>query len=147
MENHLKHRSAIVVLIVFMTVMQSCENVFHNDRLDYMWRLDSVEYIDGVDFDGVPCDVEKKSGCWFSFARNLVQLDNRNSYFGAIGVLTDNGDTLTFDFSMCDKVLNLDSELKKLGIGSRVSDFTVVTLNCSKMVLSGSETVLSFTKW
>ncbi|MBR6369718.1 MAG: lipocalin-like domain-containing protein, partial [Bacteroidaceae bacterium] len=90
---------------------------------------------------------ETKSGCWFSFARDLVELDNRNSYFQAIGVLTDHGDALTLDFSMCGNMENLDAELKRMGLGSRQERFQISTLNGKSLVLTGNKTRLSFTRW
>ena len=132
---------------VSVMLLLSCENVFHNDKLDYMWRLDCVEFIDGKDFDGNDAGPETKSGCWFSFARDLVELDNRNSYFQAIGVLTDNGNDLTLDFSMCGNMENLDGELKRMGLGSRVERFQISTLDSKSLVLTGSKTRLSFTRW
>ena len=136
-----------MLMVLSAVIMLSCENVFHNDKLDFMWRLDSVEYIDGKDFDGNNAVSETKSGCWFSFARDIVELDNRNSYFQAIGVLTDHGNALTLDFSMCGNIENLDGELRQMGLGTRTERFEVSTLDSKKLVLTGSKTRLSFTKW
>lgn len=136
-----------MLMVLSAVIMLSCENVFHNDKLDFMWRLDSVEYIDGKDFDGNNAVSEAKSSCWFSFARDLVELDNRNSYFQAVGVLTDHGNALTLDFSMCGNIENLDGELRRMGLGTRTERFEVSTLDSKKLVLTGSKTRLSFTKW
>ena len=136
-----------MLMVASAVLMLSCENVFHNDKLDFMWRLDSVEYLDGKDFDGNDAGLETRSGCWFSFARDLVELDNRNSYFQVFGVLTDDGGVLTLDFSMCGDVENLDAELRRMGLGSRTERFQVSTLNGNKLVLTGGKTRLSFTKW
>lgn len=146
MENTVRKYSNILLIFLSAFLFISCENVFHNDRLDFMWRLDSVEFVDGKDFDGNSSGPQAKSGCWFSFARDLVEVDNRNSYFQAIGVLTDEGGTLTLDFSMCGNIENLDSELKVLGLGSRTELFEV-SIDGDKLVLSGRKTRLSFTKW
>ena len=131
-----------------MVLLHSCENVFHNDKLDYLWRLDSVEYIDGVDLNGNACSKESKEGMWFSFARDLVKVENKNKEFCVIGILTDLGDQLTFDFSMYEDVqwaaLN---GLKQMGIDAKVASFGVTELNSKELVLTGSKTVLRFTRW
>ncbi|MBR4842611.1 MAG: lipocalin-like domain-containing protein [Bacteroidaceae bacterium] len=147
METTVRKGFRYLIMAVSAMILLSCENVFHNDRLDFMWRLDTVEYLDGKDFDGNSVNEENRSGCWFSFARDLVEIDNRNSYFEAIGILTDDGDYLTLDFSMCGNVENLDSELRKLGLGSRKERFQVNTLDGSRLVLTGNKTRLSLTKW
>ena len=139
------------ILIVLTTVLLlSCENVFKNDKLDFLWRLDSVEYPDGYDLFGNPCEKENKEGLWFSFARDLVEIENNNnSLFSAIGIMKENGKTLTFDFSMYDEESwsGIDYGLKIMGIDSKVSTFTITELNGKTLVLTGSKTVLRFTKW
>lgn len=137
-----------LLLLTLVLSMDSCENVFHNDKLDFMWRLDSVEYLEGKDLYGNPCDVESKEGAWFSFARDLVEIENHKSLFSAIGVLTDKGNSLVFDFSMYeDDWPGIEDGLKMLGIDAKVSQFSVTELNGKKMILTGSKTVLKFTKW
>ena len=137
-----------VIILIFMVLLQSCENVFHNDKLDYMWRLDSIEYIDGVDFNGNACSKESKEGVWFSFARDLVKVENKESAFGVIGILTDQGKQLTFDFSMYeDEQWSTLTNLTQIGIDAKVALFNVTELNSKELVLSGSKTVLRFTRW
>ena len=141
--------SRIFLIALIAALLQSCENVFHNDELDFMWRLDSVEYIDGVDFDGNTCSVESKEGLWLSFARDLVRIDDRNIYFRAIGILTDKGRQLDFDFSMYQEQdwPGMDSVLKSMGIDARISTFSITELNRKNLVLTGSKTILRLTKW
>ena len=139
----------IFMLALPMLLFISCENVFHNDELDFMWRLDSVEYTDGVDLFGKPCSKEDKEGLWFSFARDLVRIESSNSTFAAIGVLTDQGNTLVFDFSMYkeENWPGIENGLKLMGIDSYVSTYTVTELNRKNMILTGKKTVLRLTKW
>ena len=145
----MKRISKICLIALVAALLQSCENVFHNDELDFMWRLDSVEYIDGVDFDGNTCSVESKEGLWLSFARDLVKIDDRNSYFRAIGVLTEQGKQLEFDFTMYQEQdwPGVESVLKSMGIGAKTSTFTITELNRKTLVLTGSKTILKLTKW
>ena len=37
-----------ITAALFVVLFLSCEDVFHNDALDYMWRLESVEYLDSL---------------------------------------------------------------------------------------------------
>lgn len=138
-----------ITAALFVALFLSCEDVFHNDALDYMWRLDSVEYSDSLDFYGRPCLEESKDGLWISFARDLVWLESSNSEFSAIGIFIDKGDYLTFDFSMYNEEnwKGIDNGLKIFGIGSRVSTFNVTELNRKHLILTGIKTVLRFTRW
>ena len=144
----MKRISIKLLIMLVMVLLHSCENVFHNDKLDYLWRLDSVEYIDGVDLNGNACSKESKEGMWFSFARDLVKVENKNKEFCVIGILTDLGDQLTFDFSMYEDVqwATLNG-LKQMGIDAKVASFGVTELNSKELVLTGSKTVLRFTRW
>ncbi len=141
--------TVLVLLLTLVLSMDSCENMFHNDKLDYLWRLDSVEYPDGKDLFGNPCNLESKEGIWFSFARDLVMIENNNSEFSAIGILTDNGKTLVLDFSMYDESnwAGIDYGLKITGLAAKVSTFTVTKLKGKELILTGDKTILRMTKW
>lgn len=144
----MKKAAVTVLIMVLMILLQSCENVFHNDKLDYMWRLDSIEYIDGVDLNGNACSKESKEGVWFSFARDLVKVEYKENAFGVIGILTDHGEQLTFDFSMYeDEQWETLTNLTQIGIDAKVASFNITELNNKELVLSGSKTVLRFTRW
>lgn len=144
----MKKAAVTVLIMVLMILLQSCENVFHNDKLDYMWRLDSIEYIDGVDLNGNACSKESKEGVWFSFARDLVKVEYKENAFGVIGILTDHGEQLTFDFSMYeDEQWETLTNLTQIGIDAKVASFNVTQLNSKELVLTGSKTVLRFTRW
>ena len=134
---------------LLVVLFLSCENVFHNDALDFMWRLDSVEYSDSLDFYGKPCIKELKEGLWVSFARDLIWLESSNSDFSTIGILIDKGDYLILDFSMYNEEnwKGINYGLKSFGIDSSVSTFSVTELNRKHMILTGRKTVLRFTKW
>ncbi|MCQ2064486.1 MAG: lipocalin-like domain-containing protein [Bacteroidaceae bacterium] len=146
MENSVRKRRILTVLFLAAALV-SCENVFHNDSLDFMWRLDRIEFAGGTDFDGNACSARSVSGLWVSFARDLVEIQNSNDYFGTIGILTEYGDSLRLDFSMCADETGLDAELKEFGIGSRISTFCKTRLDREGMTLSGDRTTLYFTRW
>ncbi len=138
-----------IYAVILMVLLQSCENVFHNDKLDYMWRLDCLEYPEGVDLMGRNSSKEDVKGVWFSFARDLVKVEDKRSGFCIIGVLTDNGDQLTFDFSMYndDNWPPIDNDLKLIGIKDKVSTFNVIELKRDKLVLENGKAIFRFTKW
>ena len=142
----MKRLRIILVLACLLPVM-SCENVFHNDKLDFLWRLDSVEYLDGKDFSGKPCNKENKSGLWFGFSRDLVEIENQNSEFKAVGILKDSGDLLVFDFSMYSDWTVIMDGLRMMGMDTLVSTFQVTELNRKNMILTGNKTVLELTRW
>ncbi len=144
----MKRIGTTALIMLVMVLLHSCENVFHNDKLDYMWRLDNIEYIDGVDFNGNTCSIESTEGVWFSFARDLVKVEDKRSGFCVIGVLTDQGEQLSFDFSMYeDEQWATLNGLKQMGMDAKVVSFNVTELNKKEMVLTGSKTVLRFTRW
>lgn len=134
-------------MLVMAFALVSCENIFHNDSLDFMWRLDKVEFPDGIDLYGNACKEQLKEGLWISFARDLVEIDNNNSYFSTVGLQTEYGDSIRFDFSMCTNETTLDAELRQFGIPSRVTAFYKTCLDKKKMILKGDRTTLYFTKW
>lgn len=138
-----------VIILILMVLLQSCENVFHNDKLDYMWKLDSLEYPDGVDLFGNICSKQSIDGAWFSFARDLVKVEDKRSGLCIIGILTDHGDQLTFDFSMYndDNWQPIDDGLKQIGIKDKVTNFNVIELKRDKLVLENSKAIFRFTKW
>ena len=144
----IKNLKTILTVLLAVSCL-SCEDVFKNDKLDFLWRLDSVEYLDGLDLYGKTIDKETKENMWFSFARDLVEIEDNSSEFSAIGILTDKGNTLIFDFSMYDEEnwAGITYGLKKAGIDSKVSTFTVTELNNKKLVLTGRKTVLRLSKW
>lgn len=144
----MKRIGIIILMMLAMVLLHSCEKVFHNDKLDFLWRLDSVEYTDGVDFNGKTCSIECPEGGWFSFARDLVRVEDKRSGFCVIGVLTDQGGQLTFDFTMYeDEKWGTEYGLRQMGIESKVTSFRVTQLNGKELVLTGTKTILRFTKW
>lgn len=146
MENPVKRRRFLHILLLTL-VFVSCENVFHNDSLDFMWRLDRIEYSGGTDFEGNVCDGLSTQGLWVSFARDIIEIEDKNTYFSSIGIQTEFGDSIKFDFTMCTNQGALDFELHKFGIPSHISAFCKTTLNKKNMVLTGEKSTLYFTRW
>jgi len=145
----MKRTGKIILLMLLMVLLHSCENVFHNDELDFLWRLDSVEFIDGLDFNGNECSKANMEGIWISFARDLVKVENKKTGFVVIGVLTEKDEQLTFDFSMYqeEEWPGTDYGLNQMGIEAKVSSFNITELSRKKLVLTGSKTILRLTKW
>lgn len=137
------------VFLLTVLLLASCENVFHNDRLDYMWRLDKVEYADGHDFDGNACDVELKSRHWASFARDIVVLEKygESDTCGVYGVFRENADSIFLDFSIWTDTASINLKLKSFGIGTVCSGFKLEMPDRKSLVLSGDRTNLYLTRW
>ena len=51
------------------------EHAFPNDDLDFYWRLDRIEYKDGMDFLGNPCQSKDVDNIMFGFARHIVLIE------------------------------------------------------------------------
>lgn len=136
---YIKSYGAVLTVLL---ILASCTSVFPNEKLDYMWRLDKISYLNGHDYDGRICQEEEKKGIWFSFARDLVEI-SENQPHGKIGITTDYGDSIKFDFSMYENI----SELHRCGIWESVTTFNIEVLNSGKMILSDNNVRLHFTRW
>lgn len=137
-----------MTICMMTALISSCTKMFPNDNLDYMWRLDTVTYLDGQNFDGNPCGDEAKTNAWYCFARDLVEVRHGDIH-GPIGVVTDYGDSLRFDFTLFEEgnpgtAMNT---LKNCGIQSLVTTFNIESLTSANMILKGDKTRLSFTRW
>ncbi len=137
------------IIAAFFTILSvwlltSCTKVFPNDKLDYLWRLDKICY------SGSGNHEVEKSGIWYAFARDLVEIRN-GEINGPIGILTDYGDSIKIDYSMYAGVADYDTEsllryLSDCGITSLTVVFKIERLD-SNMILSNNDTRLFFTKW
>lgn len=139
------------IIAAFMTILSvwqftSCAKVFPNDKLDFLWRLDKVCYL----HSGTSNNEMEKSGIWYAFARDLVEIRNGETN-GPIGILTDYGDSIKIDYSMYCEVAEYDIDsllryLSNCGITSLTTVFKIEQLDCN-MILSNNDTRLFFTKW
>lgn len=140
---------AIFLIMCLSALAVSCDKVFPNDRLDFLWRLDRICFLNGTDFDGKECRERTAENVWYGFARDLVEV-RCNAPAGRIGVLTDYGDSLRFDFSMYDSDsihAELLDELHRCGLRDIVSTHSVEKLEGGEMILSDGTVRLFFTKW
>lgn len=135
--------------------LNSCENVFPNDKLDNFWRLNRVEYRSGMDFNGEIRDVDTLKSVFYGFSRHLLQVENHSNGGSYWGNTTDTGDSLTLDFSAYQKPENATrydatktlAGLKTCGIDSLVTKYSIDRLTRSEMVLSNDHVTLHFEKW
>lgn len=142
--------STTMIYAVLAVVLVSCTKMFPNDKLDHMWRLDQVEYLDGKDFNGTPCNIEQKQKIWYCFQRDIVEIRNNNNMEVIFGVISEDDDNLKMDFATYNTGYAPDSliaDLNFLGIGSPIITFHIDKLDRSAMILSDDRTVLSFTRW
>lgn len=129
------------VVSALVGIVSSCTSAFPNDRLAFLWRLDKIEFLDGKDYSGNPCD-EMQVEAWYSFARDLVEIREGHAEPGCFGIVTDYGDSLRLDFS-----LHYDSlRLAGMGIVEKAPVFKVEKMD-SEMILSNDKSRLFFTRW
>lgn len=145
-------RNCITILTIAVTfiITASCTKMFPNEKLDHMWRLDQVEYRDGKDFNGLPCNVEQKRKIWYCFQRDIIEIRNNNNMDVIFGVISEDGNEIRMDFATFNTGYapdSLSSDLNFLGIGSPVITYHIDKLDRSGMILSDSKTILSFTRW
>ena len=84
----------------------------------------------------------RRGKVWYSFARDLVEISD-NQPHGKIGITTDYGDSIKFDFSMYPSITDLHS----CGIWNNITTFKIELLDSGKMILSDQNVRLSFTRW
>jgi len=137
------------------SLLNSCENVFPDDKLDNFWRLNRVEYLEGKNFKGELRDADTLKAVFYGFSRHLLQIENHSGGGSYWGNTIDKGDSLTLDFSAYQKPENLlkyDASrtldgLQTCGIESLLTTFSIDRLTRTEMVLSTSRVVLHFEKW
>ena len=132
----------LMVPVVFAGCM---EHAFPNDDLDFYWRLDRIEYRDGVNFQGVPCEYKDIDNIMFGFARHIVLIE-APGLSQQHGITTETGDSITLDYSIYNNPA-LTDKLQECGLDSLVSTFKLEFPDRQRMVLSGKKTVLRFRKW
>lgn len=133
-----------------LAVCSGCmEKAFPDDALDFYWRLDRIEYRDGKDFQGQPCQSKDVDNIMFGFARHIVLIEapDFSNQSGIHGVTTAIGDSLKLDYSIYNNNAALTGKLQNCGLDSIVSTFKVEYPDRNHLVLSGRKTILSFRKW
>lgn len=121
------------------------EHAFPNDDLDFYWRLDRIEYKDGMDFLGNPCQSKDVDNIMFGFARHIVLIE-APGLSQQHGITTEFNDSIKLDYSIYNNPGLID-KLNECGLDSVVSTFKLEFPDRQHMVLSGKKTVLRFRKW
>lgn len=124
----------------------SMESAFPDEDLDNYWRLDKVEYKDGVYFFGDSCQYEDIDNTMFGFARHVVIIEDLTREFERHGITTRFGDSLKMDFSIYDDD-SLIYSLMHCGLDSVVTTFKVEYPSKKRMVLSSLKAILHFRMW
>lgn len=133
-------------LFLTLIVCSGCmEHAFPNDDLDFYWRLDRIEFKDGVNFQGDSCQYKEIDNIMFGFARHIVLIE-APGLSQQHGITTEIGDSIKLDYSIYDNP-NLINKLHECGLDSIVSTFKLDFPDRKRMVLSGKKTVLHFRKW
>lgn len=129
-----------------LAVCSGCmEKAFPDDDLDFYWRLDRIEYRDGQDFQGQPCQSKDVDNIMFGFARHIVLIE-APGLSQQHGITTETGDSIKLDYSIYNNPA-LKDRLQDCGLDSVVSVFRIEYPDRQRMVLSGKKTVLRFRKW
>jgi len=136
---------AILVLSLTAAVVSCCEPAFPDDDLDFYWRLDRIEYRDGKDFQGQPCEFRDVDNIMFGFARHIVLIE-APGLSKQHGITTATADSIKLDYSIYNDAA-LVNRLNDCGLDSIVSTFKVDYPDRKHLVLSGRKTVLRFRKW
>ena len=135
-----------VFALMVLAVCAGCmEHAFPNDDLDFYWRLDRIEYVDGVNFQGESCVYKDVDNIMFGFARHIVLIE-APGLTQQHGITTETDDSITLDYSIYNNP-KLITKLQECGLDSVVSTFKLEFPDRKRMVLSGKKTVLRFRKW
>lgn len=135
-----------VLSLLATAVFSGCmEKAFPNDDLDFYWRLDRIEYRDGVNFQGTPCEYKDVDDIMFGFARHIVLIE-APGLSQQHGITTETGDSIKLDYSIYNNPA-LKGPLQDCGLDSVVSVFRIEYPDRQRMVLSGKKTVLRLRKW
>ena len=146
----MKKKIYITVLSVFtlsvLALFTGCmEHAFPNDDLDFYWRLDRIEYKDGVNFKGETCEYKDVDNIMFGFARHIVLIE-APGLSQQHGITTEFDDSIRLDYSIYNNPV-LKNKLQECGLDSVVSVFKLEFPDRKSMVMSGKKTVLRFRKW
>ena len=135
-----------VLSLLTLAVCSGCmEKAFPNDDLDFYWRLDRIEYKDGTNFQGTPCEYKDVDNIMFGFARHIVLIE-APGLSQQHGITTEFGDSIKLDYFIYNNPA-LKDRLQECGLDSVVSTFRIEYPDRQRMVLSGKKTVLRFRKW
>ena len=135
-----------VLSLLTLAICSGCmEKAFPNDDLDFYWRLDRIEYKNGTNFQGSPCEYKDVDNIMFGFARHIVLIE-APGLSQQHGITTEFGDSIKLDYSIYNNPALKDC-LQECGLDSVVSVFRIEYPDRQRMVLSGKKTVLRFRKW
>lgn len=137
---------AVLLFTVFVLEACSIENAFPDDKLDYYWRLDRIEYKGGVNFFGDSCDKEDIENTMFGFARHMVVIEDLSRDFTRHGVTSEMGDSIKMDFSMYEDD-SLQQYLCYSGLDNVVTTFKKEFPDKNHLILSNAKAILRLRKW
>ena len=144
-----KKRYITVLSVFLLLVLALCtgcmEHAFPNDNLDFYWRLDRIEYKDGINFKGESCEYKDIDNIMFGFARHIVLIE-APGLSQQHGITTEFDDSIRLDYSIYDNP-TLKDKLQECGLDSIVSTFKLEFPDRKSMILSGKKTILRFRKW
>lgn len=135
----------LAVICIIHLIPTACSQAPDNGNLDGYWHLRTVENLS----DGTILDV-KEERIYYAIQLRLVSLRRGDLYKSFIGRCDRNDDTLIFhSFVILDKEDQqaADSDLKRFYLDGTTSQFEIVELSRSKMVLRSDTQELCFKKF
>ncbi len=151
MESSVRKRLLIALASVLSVVavavgVSSCEHAFPDDRLDFYWRLDRIEYKDGVNLKGEACQSEDVDNTMIGFARHMVLIEDLSRNFVLHGIMTEHSDSIRLDYSVYDDP-QVALSLLDYGMDSVVTSFKVEYPDRGRLILSTSKVTMRLRKW
>lgn len=138
--------ASVLSVMAVAVVVCSCEHAFPDDRLDFYWRLDRIEYKDGVNLKGEACQSEDVDNTMIGFARHMVLIEDLSRKFVLHGIMTEHSDSIRLDYSVYDDP-QVALSLLNYGMDSVVTSFRVEYPERGRLVLSTSKVTMRLRKW
>lgn len=126
--------------------VSSCEHAFPDDKLDFYWRLDRIEYKGGVNLKGETCQFEDLDNTMIGFARHMVLIEDLSRDFVLHGIMTEHSDSIRLDYSVYDDP-KVALRLLDYGMDSVVTSFRVDYPGRNRLTLSTSKVTMKLRKW
>lgn len=130
--------------IIVCLILTSCRNTDINGKLDGMWQLTTIDYIDSISVG------KKPERIYYSIQLHLINLRQAGVSPEYMGRFKQSKDSLIIsDFRIYmeeDKLASVE-ELKPFGLSQTTTRFGIEKLSSSEMILKSDYARLRFRKW
>ncbi|MBE6292991.1 MAG: hypothetical protein E7091_11395 [Bacteroidales bacterium] len=151
MKKHIRHLSAIVLIMVLAT---ACESYLINGHLDGMWQLQTVER------NNPDTTIRNQGDLFYSFQRHTVLIGDYNNPDELVGHLKSEQYVSLFDYTgdsitMGEFHLYYGREdqpydttrLKRFGLYNKQTTFHIEELTASRLVLRSDSALITLRKY